>query len=468
MQLIMQSKSAFRHLQRLGKRLERAFSYFQFFSPFGLLLSLVIGIGIHSFISLQLRIDQAFILAKLGAYDSWHFDGYFNGLHTMLIIVSLAYILLILPLLIWLRFRWARTLARSVVVQRHQQVRILVNPAPPSNFCLLSATLRLKNLTTNQPLLVAPDPTTLLQNSHLTFNLTLLPTGEYELVDLVFSFQDPLKLFSTKQIVTLNHETAYVHQPLPTKLLSRSQTQKVADRNAVSTQLSLRGDQDWFNTRAYETGDSLRHIHWKKTAQLQQLVVRKTEAEPFIRHRIKAYVNLYAPFFSQTSQSRLIGNYLDSILFELHQLTQMGWQCEVLFNTATTSHPLHLHKENFRQETPTFFQRCRVQDSISLEQFLMKKHATEGILFSLSSDPSVKKFLHLTHFKTHLYVLSQDPFYTIRTLIKATFANPKKYEPYLANIFQHSVKPQLWLTQMKFNKYLRQTEKELDLLRTKK
>ncbi len=447
--------------QQLGRRLQFAFSYIQFLSPYGLLLSLLIGIFIGNLVSLQIKIDKSFAMASLGVYDSGNFDGYFNSLHSMLVIMGTAYVLFTFPLLIWLRFRWSKALRQGLVVRRHQQVRVVLNPAPPATFCLLNATLGLKNLTTNQPLLVAPNPTTLLQDNHLTFNLVPFPTGEYELLDITFSFQDPLKLFTTKQIVTLTHETAYVHRPLSTQMLSRSQTQKATERNAVSTQLSLRGDQDWFNTRAYQTGDSLRHIHWKKTAQLQQLVVRKTEAEPFIRHQVKVYLNLYAPFYSKTSQSRLIGNYLDTVLFELHQLTQMGWQCEVFFNTATVSPSLKLYKENFRQEIPTFLKRCHVQDIISLEQFVSRKNVTEGIIFSLSSDASVKKFLHATNFKVHLYSLSRDPFYTMRTLVKAAFADPKKYEPYLASIFQQPVKPQFWLSQFTFNRHLQRTEKIL-------
>ncbi len=109
----------------------------------------------------------------------------------------------------------------------------------------------------------------------VTWEVTLPARGRHRLAGIRLTTRFPFGLFVKAGRVMLEADVLVFPAVQP---ISAEALQRLVGSGTASARRRGRGH-DLYNLRAYRPGDDPRHIHWRSSAKMEQLVVREMEAE---------------------------------------------------------------------------------------------------------------------------------------------------------------------------------------------
>jgi uncharacterized protein (DUF58 family) len=111
------------------------------------------------------------------------------------------------------------------------------------------------------------------------YDCTISQRGRYKFGPVAVMTTFPFSLFSSRQIV--NEFDEFCVFPKLIQLKDRWQRQLISRNDGIATTARRSGptEGDFFGLREWQTGDSLKWIHWRTTARLNQPAVRQFEQQ---------------------------------------------------------------------------------------------------------------------------------------------------------------------------------------------
>lgn len=115
------------------------------------------------------------------------------------------------------------------------------------------------------------------KNRRYSFKLACHKRGEYRVGPLAIASSYPLGISTAKKEMKSSEVTLLVYPEVFAIAGLPLMSGSAAPMSGVEAASKAGGSEEFFGTREYRQGDSLRHIHWPSTARHSQLIVKEFE-----------------------------------------------------------------------------------------------------------------------------------------------------------------------------------------------
>lgn len=119
------------------------------------------------------------------------------------------------------------------------------------------------------------------------------PRGLYRLGPASIWYEDVLGL--TRVFVATQASASFRALPRLRPLVFDRKPKSLARAEGTLSVLSKLATEDHFKTRPYAQGDDRRRVHWKRSINAGELIVRVPEAVPFAPTRVRIFLDTYLP-----------------------------------------------------------------------------------------------------------------------------------------------------------------------------